>query len=147
MIKLKDIILEGTFQKEPKLTKEDKEKMLSVISKYADFGPGLATKNLIEMVSEIKSIVESAKKTVLNEEDDWFNKRVLAEDMKTLDKNYADFEKIAKECMGYQQQMEALYENMGHILSRYFDVTTNSGHAATVDADLQKDVIAKENAD
>lgn len=150
MIKLTELLKESMMpnKKAPKLTLEEKQKMLSTISKYGTFGAGLTTKNLVEMVQQIESIITSAKSAILSEDTDWFNKIVLKEDIKNLEKHYTDFEKIATECVAYQQQMEAIYENMGHILARYFDVTPPAASGTpTVDTKNCGDIIAKEGTE
>ena len=42
--------------------------------------------------------------------------------MKQLGAASSDFTKIAKEASSLQQRMESLYEDMGHILGRYYDL-------------------------
>ena len=42
--------------------------------------------------------------------------------MKSLGNTSGEFTKIAKEANALQQRMESLYEDMGHILGRYYDL-------------------------
>ena len=46
----------------------------------------------------------------------------MNKNMKSLGNASGEFTKIAKEANSLQQRMESLYEDMGHILGRYYDL-------------------------
>jgi DNA anti-recombination protein RmuC len=58
----------------------------------------------------------------MTETEDWFDKKTVSENMKQLRRVSEEFNKLAKEAHTMQQRMEALYEDGGHVLSRYFEI-------------------------
>tara|TARA_B110000495_G_C23023383_1_gene607558 strand:+ start:1825 stop:2286 length:462 start_codon:yes stop_codon:yes gene_type:complete len=107
---------EGLSSKQKKLTSEK-------ISKFGKYQAYIAyeTKDT-DVATDICNIVENASKYILNETDDWFDgisvKRNLKE-VKTLAK---EFYKTANDRQAYTQRMQSLYEDMGNILNRYFEI-------------------------
>ena len=113
---------EGLSTEQKKIASEK----ISRFGKYQRF-IALEAKDM-EDAEDICNIIENASQCILNETDDWFDgisvKRNLKE-VKTLAK---DFYKTAKERQVYTQRMQSLYEDMGNILNRYFEIngeTTN----------------------
>lgn len=107
---------EGLSTKQKKLASEK----ISKFGKYQRF-IALEAKDM-DVAEDICNIIENASQCILNETDDWFDgisvKRNLKE-VKTLAK---DFYKTAKERQVYTQRMQSLYEDMGNILNRYFEI-------------------------
>ena len=66
---------------------------------------------------------ENAENYILSESgESWFDDITVKRNLKEL-KNYAnDFAKVSGEAQSLQERMAALYEDMGVILNRYFDV-------------------------
>jgi len=113
---------EGLSTEQKKIASEK----ISRFGKYQRF-IALEAKDM-DVAEDICNIIENASQCILNETDDWFDgisvKRNLKE-VKTLAK---DFYKTAKERQVYTQRMQSLYEDMGNILNRYFEIngeTTN----------------------
>jgi len=65
-------------------------------------------------------ITEAARALALNEGDDWFDKVTIKRNMNELEKLGKEFDKCANEANSLDQRMGGLYEDMGHILSRYY---------------------------
>ena len=76
-------------------------------------------KNIAERLS---TIANNAKSYTLSETDDWFDKVTVNRNMKELTNLSKSFGKIAQESHGLQQRMSGLYEDMGHVLGRYFEI-------------------------
>ena len=96
-----------------------------MISEYNSLGEALSRAgNLPEVAEKLGRIAESAKGVALSEGDSgWFNSKVVSENMSQLTKSSANFNKIAQDAHSLDQQMTALYEDMGHILGRYFSIS------------------------
>ena len=62
------------------------------------------------------------KSYTLSETDDWFDKVTVNRNMKELTNLSKSFGKIIQESHGLQQRMSGLYEDMGHVLGRYFEI-------------------------
>jgi len=107
---------EGLSSKQKKLASEK----ISKFGKYQKF-IALEARDM-DVAEDICNIVDNASKYIMNETDDWFDgisvKRNLKE-VKTLAK---EFYKTAKERQVYTQRMQSLYEDMGNILNRYFEI-------------------------
>ena len=58
----------------------------------------------------------------VQETEDWFDKVTVSRNMKELTNHSKQFSKIAEEASSVQQRLSALYEDMGVILNRYYDI-------------------------
>ena len=64
----------------------------------------------------------TAKQHTLQETEDWFDKITVNRNMKELTGLSNQFKKVATEAQGLQERMGGLYEDMGHILGRYYEI-------------------------
>jgi hypothetical protein len=78
--------------------------------------------SLQSAAKSLSELADKARVATLQETDDWFDKVTINKNMKTLGNTSGEFTKIAKEANSLQQRMESLYEDMGHILGRYYDL-------------------------
>ena len=85
------------------------------------------TKTLIEVAKQLAQVAEAAHNHILGEQDDWFDKVSVNKNMKTLKGSVVEFQKTAKEAHMLNQRLTGLYEDMGHILNRYYDITEDAG--------------------
>lgn len=94
-----------------------------VVGKYNEYGKMLKRENsLATLGQQLSDIAEYAEHTLTNEMDDWFDKHTVSRNVKEM-KGYAkEFSKIALEADAYNQRMTALYDDMGRVLERYFDI-------------------------
>ena len=93
------------------------------ISSYNEIGEAIFGKSNISKISEKLSwIAKSAKSHTLQETDDWFDKITVNRNMKELTGLSKQFGKIAQESKSLQQRLGALYEDMGNILGRYYEI-------------------------
>ena len=121
MIKLKDLLKETEeFQQLPT---ELKRHFLEIISTYGQHREGMSRKSDIRQVAEsLGGIADAAQEYTLREGGDWFDRVTIKRNMTELKKFQAAFEKEAVEASAQQQRLEALYEDMGHVLGRYFEI-------------------------
>ena len=129
MIKLRDILKETEeFQQLPT---ELKRHFLEIISTYGQHREGMNRKSDIMQIAEtLGGIADAAQEYTLREGGDWFDRVPIKRNMNELKKLQAGFEKEAVEAKSQQERLEALYEDMGHVLGRYFEI-----------ADLSEDVM------
>jgi len=129
MIKLKNILRETEeFQQLPT---ELKKHFLEIISTYGQHREGMSRKSDIMQIAEtLGGIADAAQEYTLLEGGDWFDRVTIKRNMNELKKLQTGFEKEAVEAKAQQQRLEALYEDMGHVLGRYFEI-----------ADLSEDVM------
>ena len=78
----------------------------------------------------LSSIAEGAAQHTLSETDDMFDKVTVSRNMKELTTLSKQFGKVASEANSLQERMTGLYEDMGHILNRYYEIneTHIDGH-------------------
>ena len=121
MIKLRNILRETEeFQQLPS---ELKKHFLEIISTYNQHREGMSRKSDIMQIAEtLGGIADAAQEYTLREGGDWFDRVTIKRNMNELKKLQAGFEKEAVEAKAQQQRLEALYEDMGHVLGRYFEI-------------------------
>ena len=119
MAKLKDILSEA-FEDRPQI---DKYKVVEGVKNFGIVGKQLYNNNnIVEIAKQLSEIAESAHHHIIGENDDWFDKISVNKNMKTLKGSVVEFQKAAKEAHQLNQRMTALYEDMGHVLNRYYDI-------------------------
>ena len=78
--------------------------------------------SLKETAKSLSQIAEMAATPTGQETEDWFDKVTVARNMKELTNHSKSFAKIAEEASSVQQRLAGLYEDMGMILNRYYDI-------------------------
>ena len=101
----------------------DVKGLTTELSQYNNIGEDIFGKSNISKISEKLSwIANQAKSHTLSETEDWFDKITVNRNMKELTGLSKQFGKIAQESNSLQQRLGALYEDMGNILGRYYEV-------------------------
>ena len=95
--------------------------------------------SLRDVAKGLSELAEKARIATLQETDDWFDKVTINKNMKSLGNTSGEFTKIAKEANALQQTMESLYEDMGHILGRYYDLDEALDAVGDEDDDIDND--------
>ena len=117
--KLKDLLGE-VFDETPKV---DKHQVIEGVRNYSIVGKSLYNgSNIMEVASQLAKIAESAHHHILGEQDDWFDKISVNKNMKSLKGNVMEFQKTAKEAHMLNQRLTGLYEDIGHVLNRYYEI-------------------------
>jgi len=103
--------------------KVDVNGLTTEISSYNKLGEKIfGTSNITEIAEKLGWIANQAKNHTLSETEDWFDKITVNRNMKELTGLSNQFGKIANEAKSLQQRMGALYEDMGNILGRYYEI-------------------------
>jgi len=95
--------------------------------------------NLRQLAERLSRLAETAKQHTLQETEDWFDKITVNRNMKELTNLSGQFKKVATEAQSLQERMSGLYEDMGHILGRYYEINesvptdTNEGQELEAD--------------
>ena len=117
-MKLTQLINEN---EERPLSSEVKRHFLEIVSTYNKYQESMDRKSDITQVAEtLGGITEAARTLAIKEAGDWFDKHTVRRNMNELDKLGKQFDKVALEARSLDQRMAGLYEDMGHILSRYY---------------------------
>jgi hypothetical protein len=106
-----------------KLSPEVKKHFLEIISTYNTFQDQMRRQSdLTEVSNTLGAIVEAAKEMTLRESGDWFDAVTVKRNMTELDKLGKSFDKFAVEAKAMDERLHSLYEDMGHILNRYYEI-------------------------
>lgn len=126
-IKIKDgkfSLKENLEQADRKLSLEVKKHFLEIISTYNTFQDQMKrNSDMTEVAETLGGIVEAAKELSLREANDWFDAQTVKRNMSELDKLGKQFDKFAVEAKAMDERLHALYEDMGHILNRYYEIS------------------------
>lgn len=107
----------------PKISNEAKRRFMEMVKGYSKFGKFIYREgNLVEVAKSLHKISELASHFALNEAGDWFDKITVQRNMKELSGLSKDFAKVAQDTQVLQERLSALYEDMGHIINRYYEV-------------------------
>ena len=136
MAKLKDLLSE-VFEDSPKV---DKFKVVEGVRNFGIVGKSLYNnKNIMEIAKQLAEVAESAHNHILGEQDDWFDKVSVNKNMKSLKGNVMEFQKAAKEAHQLNQRLTGLYEDIGHVLNRYYDIDEAMDAVGKEDSDIDND--------
>ena len=138
-IKLKELIKEFALENEK--PKADKFKVTEAIKNYGRVGKVLyKTSGILEAAKQLSEMADAAQNHVLSETNDWFDGVSVKRNMKELRGLTGQFKKTAVEANAVNQRLSALYEDMGNILNRYYEI----------DEDIEEgklDPVGKEDGD
>jgi len=136
MAKLKDLLGE-VFDETPKV---DKHQVIEGVRNYGIVGKSLYNNsNIMEVAKQLSQVAESAHNHILGESDDWFDKISVNKNMKTLKNGVMEFQKTAKEAHQLNQRLTGLYEDIGHVLNRYYDIDEAMDAVGKEDGDIDND--------
>ena len=119
MAKLKKLLSEA-FEDTPKL---DKHQVIEGVKSFGIVGHTLYNNNnIVEIANQLSQIAESAHNHIIGEQDDWFDKISVNKNMKSLKGSVVEFQKAAKEAHMLNQRLTGLYEDIGLVLNRYYEI-------------------------
>ena len=99
------------------------EQVSEALKNYNKLGETLyQQQTLKETAKSLSQIAEMAATHTLQETEDWFDKVTVSRNMKELTNHSKAFSKIAEEASSVQQRLAGLYEDMGNILNRYYEI-------------------------
>ena len=99
------------------------KQVTEALKNYNSLGKTLyQQQTLKETAKSLSKIAEMAATHTVQETEDWFDKVTVSRNMKELTNHSKQFSKIAEEASSVQQRLSALYEDMGMILNRYYDI-------------------------
>ena len=118
--KLTDIVEDVYGQSTEKVNVKE---FMGEVSNFNSFSKQIYREgNLRDLAERLSKLAMTAKQHTLQETEDWFDKITVNRNMKDLTGLSNQFKKVATEAQGLQERMGGLYEDMGHILGRYYDI-------------------------
>ena len=114
--------------------------MTEAIKNYGRVGKGLYKKSgILEAAKQLSEMATAAQNHVLSETNDWFDGVSVKRNMKELKGLTGQFKKTAVEANSVNQRLSALYEDMGNILNRYYDIDEALDPVGKEDDDVDND--------
>jgi len=102
----------------------DEGAFLEAVGKYNEIGSFIHREgNLKDVAVHLSKLAKTARAHTLSETEDWFDKVSVNRNMKELNVLAGSFSKVATEAQAMQERMSTLYEDMGHIINRYYDIS------------------------
>jgi hypothetical protein len=102
---------------------EVKKHFLEIISTYKAFSEQMRRpSDIVETAETLGGVVDAARTLTLSEAGDWFDKVTVKRNMNELEKLDKSFDKVASEARALDERLHALYEDMGNILGRYYEI-------------------------
>lgn len=122
--KISDNILTESLFADEKLSTEEKQETSEKINKFANYQKYINTEiSDNDIAEDLCNIISSASKYMLSETDDWFDAVSVKRNLNELKSLAKQFHKTANERKIFTQRMQSLYEDMGNILNRYFEIS------------------------
>lgn len=103
--------------------KMDVHQFLEAIANYPQYGKALKQATTMqEVAAQLSQLAEMAETAVMQEAGDWYDAHTLKRNMKEVKGYVTEFAKYAAEADTLNQRMLALYDDMGRVLDRYFEI-------------------------
>ena len=145
MAKLRSLLEEVFEEHEAPI---DKRAVAEGVAQYGNIGKHLYSEhNTVDIAEQLVKIAESAQNHVLSETDDWFDKVSVNRNMKAMTGMVKEFKNTATEHKALSERLVALYEDMGGILNRYYDIREELDPVGGEDSDVDNDGDSDESDD
>ena len=138
--KVSDIKLKSLIENEEESHTVDAGKFNEALKTFPKLGNAIYGEHDLKSVAETLSyLAKTSRQHALSETEDWFDKITVNRNMKELNTLSGQFSKISTEAKSLQERMSALYEDMGHIINRYYDLDEDQDEEDELDPVGQED--------
>ena len=103
--------------------KIDTEAFLGMVNRFGRIGEDIKINDLRSIANVLKNVAETAQIHTESLQEDWFDRVTVSRNMKELNTHSKQFSKIAEEAASLQERMQGLYEDMGNIMGRYYEIS------------------------
>ncbi len=118
-----------------KLSPQQKRDLMEKVRKFNEYGKVLRCETaLMEMSKTLAEIGQMAESYVMAESGDYLQSETVKRDFTEVKKITKDFSSRAKEVYGNLLHLNALYEDMGRKMERYFEIASLDEIASAVGA-------------
>ena len=119
-IQMKSMVKEEEQNEERQI---DTNAFLGMVNRFGRIGEDIKVNDLRGIANVLKNVAEVAKVHTESLQEDWFDKVTVSRNMKELNNYSKQFSKIAQEAANLQERMRGLYEDMGNIMGRYYEIS------------------------
>ena len=104
-------------------TKINPREVTESVGQYSKIGKQIyGGMDMIKVAEQLSKIAEDAHNHIVSESDDWFDKVTINRNMKSLNTMVSEFKKTATEYHTLSERLTSLYEDMGGVLNRYYEI-------------------------
>ena len=137
MAKLKKILESIAMETDKPIDKRAVTKAVSGFNRIGEMF--INTPSIVEIAKKLSEVADNAHNHILSETDDWFDKVSVNKNMKSLKTNVVEFQKAAREAHALNQRLTGLYEDIGHVLNRYYEIDEGLDAVGKEDDDVDND--------
>ena len=131
----KELLKENYFEQKQEIPADVKERIMTSIKEYNKLGKQIYREgNLVDLAKNLSEIATFAEHFTIEGANDWFDGVTIQRNMKELKTFSGEFGKVAEAVQQHQDRMSSLYEDMGHILNRYFEIASVGEEAPSMTA-------------
>ena len=113
----------GFNEETPKLTTEQKQRLMKMAAEFENYGRALQNEEaIVNSAKAMAELCELAEQYAINECGDWFQQDIVKKDMKELKRRVMEYKGVAQECYAKMQQLGVSYQDIGHVLGRYYNL-------------------------
>lgn len=122
-MRLKKLVKESWLEEKKTLTSEEKKSFLERVRQYNKYGKRMfRAEKLTDSAKELAEMAKMAEVLTLSEIDEDFDKLTVKRNMKELSGLSESFSKTASEAQMLESRMKTLYDDMGKLLERYYEI-------------------------
>ena len=124
MAKLKDYLIIESKEDQQEKKPLSKEELSTIARAYnlVNEKLGLIYHDFGDMSKLVEALLKEASDKMITEDDDWFDKVTIKRNQNELQKRGKDFIKAFGEVKSASSRLQAIHEEIGFILNRYFDL-------------------------
>jgi hypothetical protein len=117
---------EDWYKSKSRLSEKQKRTLFGEMRRFDRYGESIyRDQNLVDLAERFEALVEYASR-YLNETNSSFDRITINRNIRELSKYINKFKKTAKDVQEKQERLESLYEDIGVLFDRYFDVGTKN---------------------
>ena len=117
----------------PKLNQQQKKQLMEKVGNYNELGKVLRCETAImELAKTLGEIGQMAESYAMTESGDYFQAEVVKRDFNEVKKIVKDFQRLARDTNSGLIKLNALYEDMGSKMQRYFEIKSLDEIAAAI---------------
>lgn len=128
-------------ERSSELELNEKRAFLEAVKSYRQYGESIYRQHadLKEVYGTIRDLVEVAQRMTIDETQDWFDGVTVSRHMKRMNESFKVFEKTLREVNTLQQRLEATYDEIGEVLSKYYEINEKLDPVGQEDGDIDND--------
>lgn len=121
----RSVMKESWYDDETGLSEDQKKILFREMKKFNEYGDALfreEEEDLLVLSKKLEKLTEFAQEFLNSEVDEEFDRVTINRNIKEISKYIDKFKKLAQEVREKEDRMKALYEDIGIIFNRYFDI-------------------------